>query len=126
MYMKKYILVIDGEQLICSGMKRALSQEQLQIDTASTVIDAISRHKAFAYDLCLLDTRLDEQGLTSIETVRRCWPATKIILMTTCDINPHDDMYEYIQHIGGNGVSHYLCKPFNLQQLKDAVSRALN
>ena len=126
--MKKYILVIDNEQLICSGLKRALSQEQLQIDTVSTVTDALIKHNSSDFDLCLLDIRLDENGLSLIERVRKCWPDMKIILMTTCEINPHDDndMDEYIQHAGKNGVSHYLCKPFNLQQLRDVVCHALN
>jgi DNA-binding NtrC family response regulator len=124
--MKKYILVIDEEQLICSGMKRALNQERFQIDTAASVTEAICRHKASAYDVCLLDTRFDESCLPLLERVRKCWPGMKIILMTTCDISPHDNMYEYLQQVGENSVSRYLCKPFNLQQLNDAVAHALN
>lgn len=125
--MEKYILIIDNEQLLCHGLKRALNREKVQIDTASTVIDAIARHNSRNYDLCLLDIKLsDEKCLTLIETIRGHWPEMKIILMTTCDINPHEEILEYILQNGKTGVSHLLCKPFDLHQLNNIVAYGLN
>lgn len=125
--MEKYILIIDNEQLLCHGLKRALNSEKVQIDTASAVVDAIARHNSRNYDLCLLDIKLsDENCLTLIETIRGQWPEIKIILMTTCDINSHEETLEYILQNGKTGVSHLLCKPFDLRQLKDIVAHGLN
>lgn len=125
--MEKYILIIDNEQLLCQGLKRAFNRGKVQIDTAATVGDAITRHNSCTYDLCLLEIRLsDEKCLTLIETIREQWPEMMIILMTTCDISPHEEINEYILQAEKNGASHLLCKPFDLQQLKDIVAHGLN
>lgn len=124
--MNRYILIIDKEQLLCQGLTRALRHGRVQVDSAPTVVDAMARHNRRDYDLCLLDIKLsDENCLNLIEIIREQWPGMKIILMTTCDISPHEEINEYILRAEKNGASRLLCKPFNLRQLRDVVAHSM-
>ena len=120
------ILIIDSEQLMCHGLKKALHRDHIQVDTASSVTDALMSCAGLLFDLCIFDIRLpDENGLRMVEALRSHWPGMNIILMTACDFGLDDNAAGYVQQIINNGVCHFLCKPFELQQLKELVTHTL-
>jgi CheY-like chemotaxis protein len=125
--MKKSILIIDHERLLCYGLKKALSQDLLKVDTASTYSEAVRSLIAYNYDMCLLDIRFPDvvTGFEMMEVIRHFCPETKIFLMTASDISLDDDFDENIQKAKTNGASHLLSKPFNLKQLKEFIFHAL-
>jgi two-component system, response regulator, stage 0 sporulation protein F len=124
--MKKHILVIDDERLMCFGLKKALSQDLVHVDTASSASEAILALSSCNYDVCLLDIRLpDDSGFKMMEVIRDFCPKIKIILMTTSDIVPDEVMNENIRKAKTNGACNFLCKPFDLKQLREVIAGAL-
>jgi len=124
--MKKHILVIDDERLMCYGLKKVLSHDMIEVDTASTASEAILALSACNYDMCLLDIRLpDDSGFKMMEVIKDFCPKIKIILMTASDIDLEDEMSGNIQKAKTNGACHFLCKPFDLKQLREVISGVL-
>jgi two-component system, response regulator, stage 0 sporulation protein F len=124
--MKKHILVIDDERLMCYGLKKALSQDLIEVDTASSASEAILALSACNYDVCLLDIRLpDDSGFKMMEVIRDFCPKIKIILMTTSDLALDDAMNENIRKAKANGACNFLCKPFDLKQLRGVIASVL-
>lgn len=124
--MKKQILVIDEGRLMCYGLKKALSQELTEVDTAFTVRNALTSYGSNNYDLCLFDVcPPDDKGFELMEMIRNSWPNMRIILMTATDITLYHNPEEIIHKAKKNGASHLLCKPFELQLLKDVVYNIL-
>ena len=77
--MKKRIFVFDHEPLMCYGLKKALSQDLIEVDTASTYSEAILKLNSYQYDLCLLDIRLpDESGFEMVEVMKHFCPKMKM------------------------------------------------
>lgn len=111
---------------MCYGLRRALQQDQMQVDTVSSVNEAIATLASNSYDLCLVDMRFpDESGFKTVKMIRDRWPDIKIILMTACDITLYENFIEIIDTAKSNGVCHLLCKPFDLRKLREVVSHAL-
>lgn len=124
--MRKHILVIDDERLMCYGLKKALSQDLIHVDTASSASEAILALGSCNYDICLLDIRLpDDSGLRMMEVIRDFCPRITIILMTTSDLVHDEAMSENIRKAGAGGACRVLCKPFDLKQLRDVIADAL-
>ncbi|MCL7487987.1 MAG: response regulator [Desulfobulbaceae bacterium] len=122
----KKLLIIDDGQLLCYGLRRALHQDQMQVDTVSSVKEAIRTLDSNSYDLCLVDIRFpDESGFETVKTIRDRWPDIKILLMTACDITLYENFTELIDIARSNGACHLLCKPFDLKQLREVISHAL-
>jgi DNA-binding response OmpR family regulator len=124
--MKKHVLVIDEGRLMCYGLKRALSQEWIKVDTAFTVTEAVTTFGTSNYDLCLFDLcPPDEKGFSLMRVIRNTWPLIKIILMSANDFTLYGGTDEIIHQARTNGASHLLRKPFCLKSLKKIVSQLL-
>ena len=124
--MKKRILVIDGQELMRYGLQKALSQNVIEVDTVGTAGEAQEALRSCTYDLCLIDIFLpDESGLQLMESIRATCPKMKIIMMTSSDSDLGDDLNEKINNAREKKACHFLCKPFDLSQLKDVIFRVL-
>jgi len=121
--MKKRILVIEDNKLMCFGLKRALLQDSIEVDIATTVYDAIQKFSTNSYDLCLCNfCSKDESELQMMDMLRSHWPEMEIILMTAGD----RDLEGKLTRVRKKWPCHLLYKPFGLQHLKDALTHALN
>mgnify|MGYP003780359975 CR=1 FL=1 len=106
----KKLLIIDDGRLLCFGLKRALHQDELEVDTAPSVNEAITKLGSNEYDVCLVDIRFpDENGFKVMKHVRDHWPDIKIILMSANDITFYDNLPEIIDKARANGACHILC-----------------
>ena len=124
--MKKRILIIDGQELMRYGLQKALSQDMIEVDTAATAGEAKVALRSCTYDLCLIDIFLpDDSGLQLMEAIRDTCPEMKIIMMTSSDSDLNDDLNEKINNAKEKKTCHFLCKPFDLSQLKDVIFRVL-
>ena len=124
--MKKRILVIDDDKLICYGLKKALQQDSIEVETASTASEALLALTACSYDMCLLDIRLpDIHGFKMMQVIKDVCPKTKIIVMTASFIVQDEDINKHIDDAMRNGACYFIYKPFDLRQLKDVVARVL-
>lgn len=123
----KKILIIDDGRLMCFGLRKALHQENMQVDTASSIDEALQLLGMNSYDLCLVDNRFpSDLEFKIIKIIRRKWPTIKIIQMTASDITNEKNLEVLIKKAKENGICHILCKPFDLVQLKEIVSYTLD
>lgn len=122
--MNKRILVIDDDKLICYGLKKALNNGSVGVETASTASEALLALTACSYDLCLLDIRLpDVNGFKMMQIIKDVCPKTKIIVMTASFVVKDEDINKHVNDAMRNGACYFIYKPFDLRQLKDVIDR---
>jgi CheY-like chemotaxis protein len=123
---KKKILVIDDDQLIRYGLRKALQQESIEVTTASSAAAAEEELSICPYNLCLLDIHLpDYNGLDLMKIIKNICPETKIIVMTASHID-NDELSSNIKEAAENGACHFLAKPFALNEVKEIIHEALH
>jgi CheY-like chemotaxis protein len=125
--MKKRILVIDDDKLICYGLKKALHADSLEVETASTASEALLALTTCSYDICLLDIRLpDIHGFKMMRIIKDICSKTKIIVMTASFVVQERELCDQIKEAMRNGACYFVYKPFDLRQLKDVISRVMS
>jgi len=114
------ILVIDDEQVICSGCRLVLSDKGHSVDTCMTGKAGIDKILRDQYDVLLLDLKLpDMDGMEILRRIRKEKPGVYVIVMTG---------YSTVQNAVEAmklGAFDYLAKPFSDDELTIAVERAV-
>jgi len=114
------ILVIDDEQVICSGCRLVLSDEGHSVDICMTGKAGIDKILRDPYDVLLLDLKLpDIDGMEILRRVRKEKPGVYVVVMTG---------YSTVQNAVEAmklGAFDYLAKPFSDDELTIAVKRAV-
>ncbi|MBM3156441.1 MAG: ATP-binding cassette domain-containing protein [Chloroflexi bacterium] len=117
---KATILVVDDEKPIRDLISRKLESEGYRCVVASDGENAVWKEFIQDFDLLIADMKL--QGMSGKETLGRLiteHPDTGVILMTaTADIRAAVQAIQY-------GAYDYLPKPFDLDDLSERVSKAL-
>jgi putative two-component system response regulator len=114
------ILVVDDEPNICRLLSRYLGRLGYEVETASSVGEALQRLDSDGYDLVLTDLRLPgPSGLDLLMAVRSRAPGTRTILMSA-----HADVYAAAAAIE-RGVDQLIVKPFELEDLRARVGDSL-
>lgn len=114
------ILVVDDNLGALRLAERALGRLGHQVDTASSVSEALRRLEDLRYDVVVTDLRMPgASGLDLLSELRTRWPETRAILMSA-HAAPADAALaiEY-------GVDRLLLKPFRLDELRAGVEKAL-
>ena len=116
----KKVLVIDDEQDICSMLSRVLAEEAYQVFTATSGEDGLKIFQDESPDLLLLDVRM--QGMSGVETLRwiRDSDSGRPVVIITGRATKME-----LEEALRLGVSEIIYKPFALQQVIEAVARAL-
>ncbi len=118
--MKKFILIVDDDNLTYSLLSPLLSDDCTVILHASTGTDALKWIEAFSVDLCLLALLLpDMSGLDLMKVIREKAPRAGIIMMDGS--HPDDATLKAVRE----HALHLLAKPFNLFQVKAVVEEIL-
>ena len=113
------ILVVDDEKLIVKGLRFALEQDDMEVDTAFDGEEAVEKARANSYDIILLDIMLPKfSGLEVCQMIRE-FSEVPIIMLTA----KGDDMdkimgLEY-------GADDYITKPFNILEVKARIKAIL-
>lgn len=114
------ILVIDDEQVICSGCRLALSGERQSVESCLKGKTGLEIALSGDYDVILLDMKLpDMDGMDILRTLRKEKPETYVIVMTG---------YSTVQNAVDAmkiGAFDYLSKPFTDDELVIAVGSAI-
>ncbi len=113
------ILLVDDEEAVRRVVVQMLIPEGRAITEAATCAEARAefdsgRHSLVITDICLPDGN----GFDVIKYVKSVSPETKIIVMTGQD--PSGAAVEGARL----GVEHFLCKPFQAQELLEAIRSA--
>jgi len=116
--MQKLLLVEDDPNLQFT-IQTALEAQGYAVDAASTTGDALERLAAQAYPIVVSDIYIDERtGLDVLEAAKRKDPRCAVILMTG------RGTVETVRDATLGGAFEYIAKPFELDTLFDALSRA--
>ena len=114
------ILVIDDEQVICSGCRMILSDLGHTVDTCKTCKEGLDAIREKNYHVVLLDMKLpDADGMEILKTVRVEKSEIYTIVMTG---------YATIRNVVSAmrlGAFDYLPKPFTDEELVASVERAI-
>ena len=117
---KAFILVVDDESDTVKTLKKILMKKGYKIQTAYNGLEAISKLYSTHFDLVITDLLMPKlDGIQLSRRVRQEWPSLPIIVVTALD---DEHMHRNLLSIG---VSAYLRKPFNREQLLNAVAEII-
>ena len=116
--MQKILLVEDDPNLLFTILT-ALEAQGYTVDAVSTTCEAIERLGENAYPIVLTDIYIDERtGLDVLDAAKRNDPRCAVILMTG------RGTVETVMAATRGGAFEYIAKPFDLDTLFDALTRA--
>ncbi len=118
--MKKRILIIDDESMICMSLKEALQDFGFEVETACNGKDGMSKLTTFKPQVIFLDMRLaGESGLELLLKIKSIDKESEIIMMTA-----YGDIQTAVTAIK-RGASDYINKPFDLDEIHLLIIKAL-
>lgn len=120
----KRMIIVDDEPIICEGLRRTIDWAKLGvevIDIAYDGEDAIEILEQHPIDIILTDIRMDGMdGISLAEQIYYRYPTTKVII-----ISGYED-FGYAKRVMKFGVSDYLLKPVNIDELELVVTEAVS
>ena len=119
--MKPQLLVVDDQPQIIQFLRAALADEGFDVEVAGTGAEAIARLGEVIPDLVLLDLHLpDTGGLEVLAKIHESFPRMCVIVMTA-----YGDVETAVRSIRA-GAFDFITKPFNMDQLLQAIRRGLD
>ena len=116
---KMTVLIIDDDRIFCDAVKDFLSSDLIEVFAAHSGAECIALCSRIKVDVALLDQKLpDREGHTLCPEILSHNDQTKIIFSTAYP--SFDNAVRAIRA----GAFDYLSKPFELEELKLAVSQA--
>lgn len=113
------LLVVEDDHAVRSTVVTCLELENYKVDAVSSTSDALACLSMRPYDIVLSDIYVDQKtGLDVLAAAKRMNPRCAVILMTG-----RGSMQTVLQANEG-GAFDYLAKPFDMDQLLEAVRRA--
>ncbi len=114
------ILVVDDEEIMLKLACDALRSQGHQVASASGALEALDKLKQERFDFILTDIKMPEMdGMELIQTAHQIDPSMGAIFMT--GYASLDTAKKAIQE----GAYDYILKPFDLQEIRDAVNQAI-
>lgn len=118
--MKYKVLVIDDELLIRMSLESGLSDLGYQVRCADTISEGLSLAAKLHPDAILLDNRVgEERGIDRIPDFKKLDEDVILILMTA-----YGSVSQAVEAMN-LGVSHYVQKPFDLDEIDLVITRAM-
>lgn len=117
------LVIADDEAMICSLIKRLIDWEPLQLEcvgVASSGTDCLAMVEELRPDIVITDIRMP--GLSGLELIERCLEkdsAVKFIIVSGYG------QFDYAQKAIRYGVSDFLIKPIQREELNDALKRVV-
>jgi YesN/AraC family two-component response regulator len=113
------VLVIDDDHMVLELLQEYLKDEEYQVITAGSGEEGVSKIRSVRVDIALIDYKMPGMdGLETIEKITHSDPDTVTILMTGF---PTIDSSIKAMKLG---ASNYILKPFKLEEVKMAVTKA--
>lgn len=119
------VLVVDDEDQVRQLIRETLEQAGFDVQEARDGKEGLERYRAKPTDLVIMDILMpDQDGLESIMTLRREFPACRVIAITG-----GSDMIGILNFLDVAkmlGARRTLQKPFEMKTLLEAVTAELN
>ncbi|NOY58991.1 MAG: sigma-54-dependent Fis family transcriptional regulator [Calditrichaeota bacterium] len=118
--MKASILVVDDNEDLCQTIADVMKKNGYHVKTAYSGEDALAIIEKNLIDLVLLDIKLPKMdGLAVLARVKKLYPDLLVIMITALtDARPAVEALK-------SGAYDYLLKPFELDELRLVVAKAL-
>ncbi len=114
------VLVVDDEEYILYGLRKALSRRGWDVLEASSVEEARDIIRTRPVEVVLTDIRMGgESGLVFLQEIKAIKPETRVVVMTA---RGSEDMEKEVL---GLGAEAYLEKPFDLTYLDQVLRNVL-
>ncbi|MFA7270514.1 MAG: response regulator [Sterolibacterium sp.] len=114
------ILVVDDEDIVIQCCLRILDNSAYQVEYARSGLDALKKIEESPFDLIILDFMMPKMdGMEVLRRVKQAQPSIEVIMITGLD------QAETALRAKILGVFDYLPKPFDPDDLKLAVERAV-
>ena len=117
---KTRILIVEDDQLLGDSLARVLKRADYAVVGAATGAEAISHVEEQGIHLALIDMRLpDTDGVSLMNEIHSQEPDVPVIIMTA-----YGDVQVAVEAMKA-GAADYLQKPFDLNELRIIIARAL-
>jgi len=114
------ILVVEDDAVARDLLREILNAEGFEVDAVDDGAPAVERAASGRYDLVVSDIRMERVGgMDVLRAFSEKAPATPVILITA-----FGDVTGAMEAIG-HGAYDYVSKPFNVEELRQTVARAL-
>lgn len=114
------ILVVDDEPIARANLRHVLAKEGYAVDVAANGEEALDCLRRQEFDCIVTDLKMERMdGLQLLEAASRIAPETRFILVTG-----YATVDSAVQAIK-TGAVHYLAKPIDLNELREAVRSVL-
>ncbi|HSH00214.1 MAG TPA: sigma-54 dependent transcriptional regulator, partial [candidate division Zixibacteria bacterium] len=118
---KPRILIVDDEESLRNFMEIMLSREGYRVAVSESGAGALKELRKERFDLVVTDLMMPEMsGLELVSKARELDSAQQFIVMTA--FGSVDTAIEAMKR----GAADYITKPFNVEQVKLAISRTLD
>jgi len=114
------ILIVDDESLVCNTVSGILSNAGFVCETTGTGTDALSRLASESYDCLISDVRMPGMDGFELLTKARAFSSDLEVILLT-GMNTLDTAIAALK----TGVSDYLAKPFDVEEILHCVNRAI-
>lgn len=114
------LLVVDDEAIVGKRLSQVFSKMGYEIETYTEAAAAMGAMAEKPFDVVVTDLKMDGMdGMEVLRRVRKLNPSTQVIIITGY-ASP-----ETAELARQQGVFEFLAKPFRLDELKQAICRAL-
>ncbi len=118
--MRYLIHVIDDEPIIHDILKRIFEEDGYKLEFSTNMEEAIEKHKKKKYDLVLLDLMIPgSSGLKIFKEIKKTDSNLKVIIITA-----YGTLNSAVEAIDMGAID-YINKPFDNNELKSIVEKAL-
>ena len=119
--MSPHILFVDDEIPIRETLSLCFKAKGMKVTTAETGAEAIRLSTEVPFSLVILDVKLgNENGLDLLERFKEMYPNLPIIMFTSLGEDP-----DLLTKALAKGANAYMSKSESLDQLMEAVKRAM-
>ena len=119
--LKSKIMIIDDEVLLVKLLKDILNQFDVDVETESESLKAVSKYQTLEADIVMLDVVMPEKnGIEIYEELKKINPNQKIIFMSGYS---EDSRLDRILATDSN--TQFIAKPYQINEVIDKVSKLL-
>ncbi len=114
----KRILVVDDEENTRIALKRLLSRDGYEVQTASNGLEALKSLRIYPAELIITDLNMPQMnGLAFLRELNRDYPSSNVIMITA-----FGEVESYLEALN-LGAFEYLNKPLKVDELRKVMGK---